>query len=88
MMNKWDTVSYIGVIGNLSGRVFCHKQKMNKGFTEKYNINKLVYYETFDNPGDAIAREKQLKRWTRKKKVLLIRKENPDFQDLSKNWEV
>lgn len=66
MMNKWDTVSYIGITGNLLGRILSHKQKINKGFTEKYNINKLVYYETFDNPGDAIARKKQLKRWTKK----------------------
>ena len=73
MMNKWNTVSYIGITGELSGRVWQHKQKVNEGFTKKYNINKLVYYETFDNPGDAIAREKQLKRWNRKKKILILR---------------
>ncbi len=54
MMNKWNTVSYIGMTGELSGRIWQHNQKQNKGLTEKYNINKLVYYETFDNPFDAI----------------------------------
>ena len=88
MMNKWNTVSYIGITGQLTGRVWQHKQKVNESFTKKYNINKLVYYETFDTPSDAIAREKQLKRWSRKKKVELIKKENPEFKDLSKDWEV
>jgi len=77
MMNKWNTVSYIGITGKFSIRVWQHKQKVNEGFTKKYNINKLVYYETFDNPSDAIAREKQLKRWSRKKKVELIKKKYP-----------
>jgi|SRR3989338_2794440 len=87
MMNKWNTTSYIGVTGELSGRVWQHKRKVNPGFTQKYNINKLVYYEIFDNPEEAIAREKQLKRWSRKKKVNLIKKHNPKFKDLSKDWE-
>lgn len=87
MMNKWNTVSYTGMTGELPGRIWQHKQKINKGFTEKYNINKLVYYETFDNPSDAIEREKQLKRWSRIKKVTLIKKENPRFDDIAKDWE-
>jgi len=88
LMNKWNTVSYIGITGSLLGRTWQHKQKVVKGFTEKYNINKLVYYEIFDNPEEAILREKQLKRWSRKKKVDLIKKQNPKFKDLSKNWEL
>lgn len=87
MMNKYNTVSYIGMTGDLENRVWEHKQKINQGFTEKYNINKLVYYEVYDNPSDAIAREKQLKRWSRKKKVELIKKDNPKFDDLAKIWE-
>lgn len=88
MMNRWNTVSYVGISGDLSFRVWQHKEKVNEGFTKKYNINKLVYYETYDNPDDAIVREKQLKRWNRKKKVDLIKKENPEFKDLSDGWEV
>ena len=87
MMNIWNTVSYIGITGELSNRIWQHKQKVNEGFTKKYNINKLVYYETFDNPDDAIAREKQLKKWSRSKKVELIKKGNPEFKDLSSDWE-
>ncbi len=87
-MNRWNTVSYVGISGDLSFRVWQHKEKVNEGFTKKYNINKLVYYETYDNPDDAIVREKQLKRWNRKKKVDLIKKENPEFKDLSDGWEV
>lgn len=88
MMNKWNTTSYIGITGELVGRVLQHKQKLNKGFTEKYNINKLVYYEIFESAEEAINREKQLKRWSRKKKVNLIKRDNPKFKDLSKDWEV
>ena len=88
MMNKWNTVSYIGITGELFNRVCQHKQKVNKGFTKKYNINKLVYYEIFDNPNDAIAREKQFKRWRRRKKIELIKKENYEFKDLSEDWKV
>ncbi|MBI5071758.1 GIY-YIG nuclease family protein [Candidatus Falkowbacteria bacterium] len=83
LMNKWNTTSYIGVTNSLSERVWQHKEKIVKGFTEKYNLNKLVYYEIFENVVEAISREKQLKRWSRKKKVDLIRKLNSDFKDLS-----
>ena len=86
-MNKWNTTTYIGVAGDLTQRVWQHKQKLIKGFTEKYNLVKLVHFEIFDNPTDAIAREKQLKRWSREKKVWLIKQQNPEFQDLSEDWE-
>jgi putative endonuclease len=84
-MNKWNTTSYIGITNSLSERIWQHRQKIVKGFTEKYNLNKLVYYEIFDSPDEAISREKQLKRWSRKKKVDLIKKQNIDFKDLSEN---
>ena len=85
MMNKWDTTSYIGVTSKLPERVWQHKQKAVDGFTKKYNLTKLVYYEVFDTAYDAISREKQLKKWSRKKKVDLIRKQNPKFKDLSED---
>jgi len=85
MMNKWNTTSYIGVTGNLTTRVWQHKQKMIDGFTKKYNLTKLVFYETFENAYDAISREKQLKRWSRKKKMALIKKQNPELRDLAEN---
>ena len=87
VMNKWNTTSYIGITSILLERIWQHKHKVVKGFTAKYNLNKLVYYEVFDNPSDAISREQQLKRWSRKKKINLIKKQNPDFRDLSDDWE-
>ncbi|MCW8818393.1 MAG: GIY-YIG nuclease family protein, partial [Ignavibacteriaceae bacterium] len=68
MTNKSKTL-YTGVTNNLVRRVYEHKNKLIEGFTKKYNINKLVYFELFDNPDDAIKREKQIKGWLRKKKI-------------------
>jgi len=73
---------YIGVTNNLSRRVWEHKNKIIKGFTEKYNIDKLVYYELFQEICQAIYREKQLKKWERKWKLELIEKENKNWDDL------
>ena len=73
---------YIGITSNLKNRVFQHKNKEVKGFTEKYNINQLVYYEQTEDVISAITREKQLKKWRRDKKINLIEKENPDWLDL------
>jgi len=73
---------YIGITSNLVKRVWEHKQKLVKGFTEKYNIDILIYYETYNDPETAIAREKQLKNWNRKKKIALITKMNPKFEEL------
>lgn len=81
-MNERNTVLYIGITSNLIKRVWEHKQKIVKGFTEKYHVNKLVYYEVFSPPEEAIKREKQLKGWTRKKKENLIKKKNPELKDL------
>jgi putative endonuclease len=78
---------YIGVTSKPKGRIWEHKEKLIEGFTKKYNINKLVYYEFFETMPEAIAREKQLKRWSRKKKITLIEKENPDWQDLYDDLE-
>jgi len=73
---------YVGVTNNLARRVQEHKQKLVPGFTSKYNITKLVWYEHFSSPYDAISREKQLKGWRREKKLALIRSLNPDWTDL------
>ena len=77
---------YIGVTNDLERRILEHKQKIIKGFTEKYNIDKLVYFEETDDVGEAIIREKQLKKWKRKWKINLIEKDNPEWCDLSKDF--
>ena len=71
---------------NLKKRDYEHKTKVIKGFTSRYNITKLVYYKECSDVRVAIAREKQIKGWTRKKKIALIEKENPDWKDLSEGW--
>ena len=82
MTNKINTVLYVGVTDNLIRRVYEHKNKIIKGFTEKYNINKLVYFEITKNVNSAIAREKVLKRWKRDWKVALIEENNKEWNDL------
>ena len=82
MTNKMNTVLYTGITGNLIKRAYEHKQKLVQGFTKKYNINKLVYYEIFDDPENAIAREKQIKAGSRKRKIALIESKNPEWKDL------
>lgn len=77
---------YTGVINNLERRIQEHKQKKIKGFTARYNIDQLLYSESFDNVYEAITAEKVIKGWTRKKKLALIRTQNPKFEDLSKDW--
>ncbi len=86
MTNKSKTL-YTGVTNNLHRRVYEHKNKIIPGFTAKYNITKLVYFETFNDINLAIAREKQIKGWIRKKKIELIESVNPEWKDLSKEWE-
>ncbi len=83
MTNQRNTTLYTGVTGNLAKRVWEHKNKGVKGFTEKYNIGKLVYFEVFPSPYEAIQREKQIKAGSRKKKLDLIAKMNPEWKDLS-----
>lgn len=86
MTNKTHTTLYTGVSGGLDGRVLQHKLKQVKGFTRKYNITKLVYYEEYQYINDAIAREKQIKGGSRKKKINLINNMNPAWKDLSEGW--
>ncbi len=82
--NTNNTTLYIGVTSDLSGRIKKHKSKFYpKSFSARYNLNKLVYYESFQMIGDAIAREKQLKSGSRAKKVKLIEQMNPNWKDLS-----
>ena len=82
MTNKNNTVLYTGVTSDLRRRVYEHKHKMSKGFTKKYNIVKLVYYEILQDPYYAIAREKQIKGGSRKKKIELINSINSEWKDL------
>jgi len=77
---------YIGVTGDLLKRVFEHKQRKHAGFSAMYNCNRLVWFERFTGPESAIAREKQLKGWIRAKKIALIEKSNPTWNDLSEGW--
>ncbi len=77
---------YIGVTNDLMRRVFEHKEKLVEGFTKKYNITMLVYYETASDIQVAIAREKQLKNWRRSKKIALIESSNPQWKDFSLEW--
>jgi putative endonuclease len=77
---------YTGLTNNLERRVYQHKNKLVDGFTKKYNVTRLVYFETFHDVRDAIAREKQIKSWRRSKKIDLIKSLNPKWQDLSEDW--
>ncbi len=87
MTNKNNTVLYTGVCNNLVRRVWEHKHKVDpKSFTARYNITKLVYYESCSNINAAIAREKQIKGWLRIKKIALIESVNKEWKDLSKEW--
>ena len=79
-------VLYIGVTSSIEARVQQHRNKSFEGFTADYHCNRLVWYQSYDNPGSAIAREKQLKRWVREKKLALIEKTNPTWIDLSEDW--
>jgi len=77
---------YTGVTGDLYHRVLQHKRGEIEGFTKRYHINRLVYYEEFKYIDDAIKREKQIKAWTRAKRVALIKADNPIWQDLAEGW--
>ena len=83
LTNKLNEVLYIGVTNDLIRRIFEHKNKLVKGFTEKYNLTKLVYYETTNEIESAIMREKQLKNWHRQWKINLITEFNSRWEDLS-----
>ena len=83
MLTNWNNkVLYIGMTNNLLRRVYQHKHKLCDGFTKKYNVNKLVYYELYENVDDAIRREKQLKGWKRMRKNALVETFNPEWKEL------
>lgn len=86
LTNKSKTL-YTGITNDLNRRLYEHKIKLINGFTKKYNLDILVYFEMFNNPDDAIRREKQIKGWLRKKKIALIESMNPDWKDLSDGIE-
>ncbi|MGI6434110.1 MAG: GIY-YIG nuclease family protein [Syntrophomonadaceae bacterium] len=84
IMTNWNNkVLYIGITNNLGRRVYEHKNKLVNGFTAKYNVNKLVYFDSTSDVKSAISREKQIKGWTRRKKNELIASLNPGWDDLS-----
>jgi len=82
MTNKTHSVIYTGITNDLKRRVYEHKEKLINGFTKKYNADKLVYYEIFHDPENAIIREKQIKGGSRQKKIAMISTTNNDWRDL------
>ena len=82
LTNKYNKVLYIGVTADLRKRIWEHREKLVDGFTKRYNVTKLVYYEMFSDIRDAIAREKQIKAGSRQKKIDLIIRMNPEWRDL------
>lgn len=87
MTNKRHTVLYTGKSSDLVKRVWAHKNKAVEGFTKRYNVNKLVYHEEYATDEEALYREKQIKAGSRKKKIELIESVNPDWKDLSEDFE-
>ena len=87
LTNRNNKVMYIGMTNNLERRLYEHKHHLIEGFTLRYNVDKLVYFECSFDVKAAIAREKELKGWTRARKNALVESVNPAWQDLSKDWE-
>ena len=88
LMASFQQALYVGVTNNLERRIYEHKTKMHpQSFTARYNIDRLVYCETFNDVRDALAREKQIKSWRRSKKIALIEETNPRWKDISLDWE-
>jgi len=83
LANKRNGTLYTGITNSLVRRMCEHKEKIIKGFTQKYNVDKFVYYEIYSSPGDAINREKCIKKWNREWKLRIIEKDNSDWKDLS-----
>lgn len=86
--NKHNTTLYIDVTNNLERRIWEHKNKEIKGFSFKYNLEKLVFFEKYKDINQAILREKQLKNWHKDWKINIIKKDNPKFEDLSEKCEI
>lgn len=85
MINQSRTL-YVGMTNDLARRIAEHREGLNRGFTQKYDINRLVHFETVARARDAIEREKQIKGWRREKKIALIDQMNPHWDDLSVTW--
>ena len=83
LTNQYNTVVYTGVTNNLERRLYEHRNHLVDGFTKRYNLNKLIYFETTSDVRSAIEREKQMKGWTRAKKNALIESVNPKWNDIS-----
>jgi putative endonuclease len=88
MTNKYNSVLYTGVTNDLVRRAFEHREGIVEGFTRKYNVNKLVYFEIFDDAYEAIAREKQIKGGSRKKKYDLVKSFNAKWKDLAEDLDL
>ena len=89
LLTNWNNrVLYVGVTNNIERRVYEHKHKLVDGFTQRYRVNKLVYFESTGNIMAAIEREKQIKSWRREKKNALVEVMNPEWNDLSLEWNV
>jgi putative endonuclease len=87
LLTNWNSkVMYVGVTRDLTRRVYEHKNKLVKGFTSKYNVHRLVYFEETEDVIAAIEREKEIKKWRRDKKDQLVNKMNPGWKDLSLEW--
>jgi putative endonuclease len=87
ILTNWNNkVMYVGVTNNLERRIYEHENKLTKGFTEKYNVNKLVYFEETQDVYAAIEREKEIKKWRREKKNRLVNLMNPNWDDLASGW--
>jgi putative endonuclease len=88
LLTNWNNqVMYVGVTNDLERRIYEHRNKLVDGFTKKYNVEKLVYFETANDVLAAIEREKQIKKWRREKKNQLVIEMNPEWKDLSLEWE-
>lgn len=85
MVNIGNTTLYTGITNNLQRRVYEHREKLIDGFTKKYNLTKLVFFERFNSPEQAIVAEKRIKGWVRSKKIRLIESKNPKWEDLYEN---
>ena len=86
ILSSYQRTTYVGVTSNLERRLYEHRNHLVPGFTSRYNVNRLVYFETTSDVHAAISREKEIKAWRREKKVRLIESVNPDWKDLSLEW--
>jgi putative endonuclease len=86
IMNSPTGTLYTGMTSDLKRRVYEHKQKLIEGFTKKYNVTRLAYYEETSDVQTALSREKEIKKWRRSKKIALIKTMNPQWRDLSVGW--